>query len=46
MMRLNEDAGGNIHICLVDYVKCDNIDICIIKDYAAMNGSQPLPNPS
>jgi hypothetical protein len=36
MIRLNEEEGGGIHICLVDYVHCDNVDICIIKDYAAL----------
>ena len=41
MMRLNADAGGDIHICLIDYVYCENIDICIIKDYAAVGVGQP-----
>ena len=37
MIRLNEGVEeGGIHICLIDYVHCDNIDICIVKDYAAL----------
>jgi hypothetical protein len=36
-MRLNgEEEVGGIHICIIDYVACDNIDICIVKDYAAL----------
>ena len=37
MMRINTPEEEGIHICLIDFVACDDVDICIIKDYDAAN---------
>ncbi len=33
MMKINTPEPGEIHICIVDFVACDDVDICIVKDY-------------
>lgn len=37
MERINEAVPGEIHICIVDFVACTDVDICIVKDYDSAN---------
>lgn len=38
MMRLNAaDEERSIHICIIDFVACDDVDICLVKDYDSAN---------